>query len=69
MKYEIELPGGEEVELIAKAIYAHRNYSPPRPLNQIEWPPMRRQTLVQTWNLAKAIHKAQQDAKREEGKL
>lgn len=56
----IELPGGPETEVIARAIYAY-NQHPGRKASEVPWPPERRQTLVRAWNMARVIVEAQGD--------
>ncbi len=55
---EFHLVGGDVVELVARALYAH-THSPGTDLAMVKWPPASRQTLMAYWNKALAVVKAQ----------
>ena len=55
--HEIDLPGDERTEAIARAIFAYNQF-PGRKASEVPWPPKRRQTLVRVWNMATVIVQA-----------
>lgn len=58
MKWVHELPDESgRIEVVARAIFAHRNYPGRRPV-EVPWPPERKSTLVSTWNLAASVVRA-----------
>ncbi|WP_024337963.1 hypothetical protein [Bradyrhizobium japonicum] len=53
-----------EVELVARALYAH-NHCPGRPLSEAPWPPKTRPQLGHYLNQAASVVKAQREAQQQ----